>query len=143
MDTNIPGSKPQLYQRVRLALLIILGLQVILTPFATMAAVSEIEKTETQATTDVVKMSITILWSFVLLVILFFIMGFVGVLREHYCMTKGFAVTMTVFNLLALLSILKMDLAQLVSYIFCWVMTAMAYYVAKESVKYNGAVVYA
>ncbi|KAI1290915.1 hypothetical protein HDE_07740 [Halotydeus destructor] len=88
--------------------------------------------------------AIPMLLGVVVLVVLYFIIGFVSIMREDSCMMKAFAVTMNVFNIFGAMYVPNMGLLALVNYILCWLLTAMAYYVAfpvaKKPLKSNGSV---
>ncbi|KAI1290742.1 hypothetical protein HDE_07739 [Halotydeus destructor] len=135
--TDISPPKPQVYLLVRRALLILLVLEISLILGDTIYALSELKGELATASSKAVIKVIAMRCGVPILSIIFPLIGFVGTWREHYCMTKNFAVCTLISDIVGLVFIRKMNLFQLINYFLCWVLTALAFYVTKQLVKFK------
>ncbi|KAI1290916.1 hypothetical protein HDE_07747 [Halotydeus destructor] len=138
-----PGAsqdRPQPYKGIRIALLVLLGISMIFSLVAAFGTVAAVKENADNNTPEMVEILCYVFWVVFTIDILISLLGFVGAYREHYCMTKGYAVTMTVLNALALSKAGLLDVVGWLNYIESWVTAILAYYVARESLKYTGGV---
>ncbi|KAI1290741.1 hypothetical protein HDE_07738 [Halotydeus destructor] len=134
--SNAP-ARPQLYQCVRIALLVMLGLQLLGIPIAITGSLPSLQEEAAKMAEDEVTLMYFVFWITMAFIAGLTLLGMVGVFGEHYCMTKGFAVTLTVVNLLLVFAVMQMDAEGIFVYIYSWLAAIMAYYVASQSLKYN------
>ncbi|KAI1290731.1 hypothetical protein HDE_07742 [Halotydeus destructor] len=137
-------ERPQPYRAIRIVLLIILGFKLVLLPIGALGTVA-ILKQNTAETAQSVNIQFAIVFAMMAFEFLVALLGFLGAYRENYGMTKAFAIVMLIIVILRVIRIATLTAVGLVNFAFSLILPFMAFYVARESLKYTGGatVVYA